>query len=83
MQSGTMISNLFKALSAIGAINWGLVGLTNFNLVEALFGTDTFMTRLVYTLVGLSGGWIGYELVRDLTQPTFREEVERRLSGTM
>ncbi len=41
-------------LTIIGGINWGLVGLADINLVSALFGSQTFMTRLVYMLVGLS-----------------------------
>lgn len=42
-------------LIIIGAINWGLIGLFDFNLVETLFGTDNVMTRIVYVLVGISG----------------------------
>lgn len=42
------------ALVIVGGINWGLVGLFNFNLVAALFGIDTFVSNLIYVLVGLS-----------------------------
>ncbi len=42
-------------LSIIGAINWGLVGAFDFNLVSAILGTNTFLSNLVYILVGLSG----------------------------
>ncbi len=42
------------ALVLIGALNWGLVGVFDFDLVETLFGDMTIITRLVYTLVGLS-----------------------------
>ena len=41
-------------LVAIGAINWGLVGLFNFNLVETLLGSG-MITTIVYGLVGASG----------------------------
>lgn len=41
-------------LLVIGGLNWGLVGLFDFNLVAALFGEDTALSRIVYTLVGLS-----------------------------
>jgi len=41
-------------LIIIGAINWGLVGFFDFNLVAALFGADTFLTNLIYDLVGIS-----------------------------
>ena len=42
-------------LVVIGAINWGFVGLFGFDLVAFLFGEMTFLSRLVYGLVGLSG----------------------------
>ena len=42
-------------LLIIGAINWGLIGLFDFNLVETLFGVDNVMTRIVYALVGIAG----------------------------
>ena len=43
------------AFIIIGAINWGLIGLFDFNLVETLFGTDNVITKIVYVLVGISG----------------------------
>ena len=46
---------LVLTLVIVGGINWGLIGLFNFNLVEALFGTATWFTRIVYTIVGLAG----------------------------
>ena len=43
-------------LVIIGALNWGLVGLFQWDLVAALFGgTDSAFSRIVYSLVGLSG----------------------------
>jgi len=39
----------------IGAINWGLVGLFEFNLVAAIFGEVPVIERIVYILVGLAG----------------------------
>ena len=42
-------------LSIIGCINWGLVGLFNFNLVEYLLGDGSLLTRIVYVLVMASG----------------------------
>ena len=42
-------------LSIIGAINWGLVGLLNFNLVEYLLGDGSLITRIIYVLVMLAG----------------------------
>ncbi|KIG07666.1 DUF378 domain-containing protein [Caballeronia concitans] len=49
------------ALVIIGALNWGLVGLLNFDLVAAIFGAGSPGARIVYILVGLAGI---YQLVR-------------------
>lgn len=51
-----IIYRLALVLAIIGAINWGLIGLFQFDLVATLFGgQDTFLSRTVYTLVGISG----------------------------
>lgn len=42
-------------ISIIGTINWGLVGLFNFNLVTFLFGSMSWISRIVYILVGICG----------------------------
>lgn len=39
----------------IGAINWGLIGLFNFNLVDSLFGQNSFLSMLIYIIVGIAG----------------------------
>lgn len=52
------MNTLYKSaliLSIIGCLNWGLVGLLNFNLVEYLFGDGALLTRIVYILVMVSG----------------------------
>jgi uncharacterized membrane protein YuzA (DUF378 family) len=41
-------------LLVVGGLNWGLVGLLNFDLVAALFGAGSILARVVYGLVGLS-----------------------------
>lgn len=41
-------------LVIIGGINWGLVGLFEFNLVSSLFGTFSAITRIIYCLVGIA-----------------------------
>ena len=41
-------------ITIIGAINWGLIGLLNFNLVESLFNND-FLESFIYSLVGICG----------------------------
>lgn len=45
-------------LSIIGCLNWGLVGIFQFDLVAWLFGgTGSLFSRLIYTVVGLAGLW--------------------------
>lgn len=52
-----VIDTIALILVIIGAINWGLIGIFNFNLVDTLFGVGSAISRIVYTLVGLSGLW--------------------------
>lgn len=49
-------------LIIIGGLNWGLVGIFNFDLVAAIFGDMSVVSRVVYTLVGLSAVWTIFEL---------------------
>ena len=50
--------NIFQkialAFTVIGGINWGLVGIFDFDLVAAIFGDMTIMSRILYSLVGIS-----------------------------
>lgn len=39
----------------VGALNWGLVGFFNFNLVETIFGSMTTFTKVIYAVVGIAG----------------------------
>ena len=50
-----IIDKIALILIIIGAINWGLIGLLDFNLVESIFGVDSIIPRIVYSLVGLTG----------------------------
>ena len=45
------------ALVIVGGLNWGLVGVADWNLVAAIFGAGSALSRLVYALVGLSALW--------------------------
>jgi uncharacterized membrane protein YuzA (DUF378 family) len=45
-------------LVIIGAINWGLIGFFKIDLVNLLFGNMTWLSRLIYALVGLSGVYL-------------------------
>lgn len=49
------LNRVALVLVIIGALNWGLIGLFNFNLVAAIFGAGSGLTRLIYVLVGISG----------------------------
>lgn len=42
-------------IAIIGAVNWGLIGFFNFNLVAFLFGNMSLLSRIVYAAVGLAG----------------------------
>lgn len=59
-----IIDKIALILIIIGAINWGLIGLFRFNLVELIFGDMTLLARIVYSLVGISGLW-GIKLLLD------------------
>lgn len=42
-------------LVVIGAINWGLIGFFDFDLVSTLFGQMSILTRIIYAIVGIGG----------------------------
>lgn len=45
---------IIAALMIIGALNWGLIGFFEYNLVDAIFGAGSAFSRVIYALVGLS-----------------------------
>lgn len=49
-------------LASIGAINWGLIGFFNYNLVESIFSTMPTLVKVIYSLVGLSGLYLIYHM---------------------
>ena len=49
-----MIQKIALVFTIIGAINWGLIGLLNFNLVEAIFG-EALLSAIIYMIVGIAG----------------------------
>lgn len=55
-------------LVIIGAVNWGLIGIFKLDLVSLIFGNMTWMSRVIYALVGLSGLYLLslYGRVREL-----------------
>ena len=52
------LNYLALVLIVIGALNWALIGLFQFDLVGALFGgMSSMLSRIIFTLVGLAGLW--------------------------
>ncbi len=52
-----VIDTIALVLIIIGAINWGLIGFFKFDLVAAIFGEMSALSRIIYSLVGISGLW--------------------------
>ncbi|WP_427868708.1 DUF378 domain-containing protein [Leucobacter luti] len=65
---------LVKILVIIGALNWGLVGAFDFNLVDAIFGAGSMGSKIVYIVVGIAAVIAIFELFR----PVGRERVRDR-----
>jgi len=51
-------------LVIVGAINWGLVGLGNWNIVDTIFGSPAWLLQTVYILVGLAGLYMIYYVTK-------------------
>lgn len=52
------LKTLALILVIVGGLNWGLVGLFNFDLVAAIFGAMSAISKIVYVLVGLSAVYL-------------------------
>lgn len=64
-----VIDKIALALSIVGALNWGSIGLFGFDAVAFLFGGQTgTVSRIIYSLVGLAGIWCIMMLFRE-TEP--------------
>ena len=50
-----IVQRIALVLTIIGALNWGLIGFFDFNLVDTLFKAGSIISRIVYILVGLAG----------------------------
>lgn len=63
-----MFDKICLILSIIGCLNWGLVGLFEFDLVAWAFGGSTaIISRIIYTVIALAGIWCISLLFRDKT----------------
>lgn len=60
-----MLTVICLILTIIGGLNWLLVGIADFNLVNWMFsGNMYFIARIIYALVGLASVWVTFYLVR-------------------
>ena len=70
-----MLDRIALILTIIGALNWGSIGLFQFDLVAWLFGgQDNIVSRVIYALVGLAGHWCISLLFRERNIITDGEE---------
>ena len=60
MADKSSIDWLALVLVIVGGLNWGLVGLFGFDLVAAIFGAMSMLSRIVYSLVGLAAVYTIY-----------------------
>lgn len=56
----TVIDWISMILVIIGGLNWGLVGIADWNLVDAIFGAGSTLAKIIYVLVGLSALYMIY-----------------------
>ena len=55
MKQFCTVCKIAGALVIVGALNWGLIGVFNFNLVSKVFGEMSLLSRVIYALVGIAG----------------------------
>lgn len=59
-----MLGKTALILTIVGGINWGLVGIADFNLVNMLLGFAPMLERIVYIVVGLSAIYAAYDMMQ-------------------
>ncbi len=52
-----ILDRIALILAIVGGLNWGSIGIFNFDFVSALLGQNTMLSRIVFTLVGLAAVW--------------------------
>ena len=72
-----IVNQITLLLVIVGGLNWGLVGLANFNLVAAIFGDDSALSRLIYILVGASALWQLIPLIKSFSDGENRAQAPR------
>ena len=58
MQKLTTVDIIAVVLVVVGGVNWGLVGLLNLDVVAAILGVGTLLSRVVYILVGVAAVYL-------------------------
>ena len=72
-----IVNQLTLLLVIVGGLNWGLVGLFGFDLVAAIFGQMSALSRLVYVLVGASALWQLIPLIKSFSDGENRAQAAR------
>jgi len=73
-----MLDRIALILVVLGALNWGSIGLFQFDIVAWIFGGQgAIVSRILYTLVALAGIWCVSLLFRERTLITAAEDVDR------
>ncbi|MDD6021984.1 MAG: DUF378 domain-containing protein [Acutalibacteraceae bacterium] len=72
-----MLDKISLALTIIGAINWGCIGLFQFDIVAWIFGGQSaVVSRIIYTVIALAGIWCISLFFRDTGTVTAKERTE-------
>jgi hypothetical protein len=72
MKSSNGFDWVALAVLVIGGINWGLIGAFNIDIVSSLFGEMTILTRVIFSLVGLSALYIAFTTMTYTNESTTR-----------
>ena len=72
-----IVNQITLLLVIVGGLNWGLVGLFGFDLVAAIFGQMSALSRLVYILVGASALWQLIPLIKSFSDGENRAQAAR------
>ena len=75
----SIINNIALILAIIGGLNWGAIGIFQFDIVAWVFGgQDTIISRIIYTLVGIAAVWCISLLFREeIVEPEKPDEIEK------
>lgn len=55
LKQACMFCKVVGAFAIVGALNWGLIGIANINLIDQILGAGSIASHIVYALIGLSG----------------------------